>query len=35
LELNVQVIANEVKEGLEICVAGVLGELLAGIVEAG
>jgi hypothetical protein len=29
LELNVQIFANEVKEGLEIGVAGVLGELFA------
>jgi hypothetical protein len=27
LELNVQIVADEVKEGLEIGVAGVLGEL--------
>ena len=35
LELSIQVAADEVKEGLEIGVAGMLGELLAGIVEAG
>ena len=35
LELWVQVISDEVKEGLEIRVTGVLGELLTGIVEAG
>jgi len=35
LELSVQIIADKVKEGLEIGVARVLGELLAGIVEAG
>jgi hypothetical protein len=35
LELNVQIVADEVKEGLEIGVAGVLGELFTGIVEAG
>ena len=35
LELSVQIIADEVEEGLEIGVSGVLGELLTGIVEAG
>jgi len=35
LELTIQVVADKVKEGLEIGVAGVLGELLTGIVEAG
>ena len=35
LELSVQIVADEVKEGLEIGVAGVLGELSTGIVEAG
>ena len=35
LELLVQVVSDEVKEGLEIRVTGVLGELLTGIVEAG
>ena len=34
-ELVIQVIADEIVEGLEIGVAGVLGELRAGIVEAG
>jgi hypothetical protein len=35
LELWVQVVTDEVKEGLETGVAGVLGELFAGVVEAG
>jgi hypothetical protein len=35
LKLVLQVVADKVEEGLEIGVAGVLGELLAGIVEAG
>jgi hypothetical protein len=34
LKLRVQVGADEVKEGLEIGEAGMLGELLPGIVEA-
>ena len=35
LELSVQIIADEIEEGLEIGVSGVLGELLTGIIEAG
>jgi hypothetical protein len=35
LELSIQVVSDEVKEGLEISVAGMLGELLAGIVAVG
>jgi len=35
LELSIQIIADEVEEGLEIGVSGVLGELLTGIIEAG
>jgi hypothetical protein len=35
LELRIEVVTDEVKEGLEIGVAGVLGKLLTGIVEAG
>jgi hypothetical protein len=35
LELNIQVIADEVEEGLEISLSVVLGELLTGIHEAG
>jgi len=35
LELSVQIIADEVKEGLEIGVAGVLGELLTLAVKTG
>jgi hypothetical protein len=35
LELSVQIIADEIEEGLEIGVTGVLGELLTGIIEAG
>jgi hypothetical protein len=34
-ELSVQVVADKVTEGLEIGVAGVLGELLIVIPEAG
>ena len=35
LELSVQIIADEIEEGLEIGVSGVLGQLLTGIIEAG
>jgi hypothetical protein len=35
LDLIVQVIADEVKKGLEIGVPGVLGYLLTGTVEVG
>ena len=35
LELSVQIVSDEVKEGLKISLAGVLGELFTGIVEAG
>ena len=35
LKLRVKVDADEVIEGLEIGVAGMLGELFTGIVEAG
>jgi hypothetical protein len=35
LELRVQVVVDEIKESFEIGVAGVLGKLLTGIVEAG
>jgi hypothetical protein len=35
LELSVQIVADKVKEGLEIGVAGVLGDLFTGIVKAG
>jgi hypothetical protein len=35
LELSVQIVADEIKEGLEIGVASVLGELFTGTVEAG
>jgi hypothetical protein len=35
LKLRVQVGADEVKEGLEIGVAGVFGELFTGTVETG
>ena len=34
-ELCVQIVADEVKESLEIGVTGVFGELLTGIIEAG
>jgi hypothetical protein len=33
--LDVQIVADEVKEGFEIGVAGVLGELFTGSIEAG
>jgi len=35
LDLIVEVIPNEVKEGLEIGVSGMLGYLLTGTVEVG
>jgi hypothetical protein len=35
LELVIQIVADKIEEGLEIGVACMLGELLAGIVEAG
>ena len=35
LELSVQIIVDEIEEGLEIGVAGVFSELLTGIIEAG
>jgi len=35
LELRVEVVSDEIKEGLEIGVTGVLGDLSAGVVEAG
>jgi len=35
LKLVLQVVADKIEESLEIGVAGVLGELLAGIIEAG
>ena len=35
LELSVQIIADEIEEGLEIGVSSVLGDLLTGIIEAG
>jgi hypothetical protein len=35
LELSFKIVADEIEEGLEIGVTGVLGELLTGIIEAG
>jgi hypothetical protein len=35
LELSIQVVTDKVKDGLEIGLAGMLGGLLTGIVEAG
>jgi hypothetical protein len=35
LELRVEVVSDEIKEGLEIGETGVLGDLVAGVIEAG
>ena len=35
LELGIQIVVDEIEESFEIGVAGMLGKLFAGIVEAG